>query len=339
MLNSYGLQIDNKSILEAFIRSEISGQLTIHDIKCGTQYDLAVEINKDKLDPKLYEMYAQIKRVDPVRQRSLLSPSGFFELHWDDTGSHAVPQEDLSGNSYPDFIDSAAVILDHVRETQVEQMGYLPPPGEDGNPAIPYHIYFTNQLAYGYTVPVYTIPEHLPRTTYTSYIELDNNFSVYYFPTQGLDGLKVAAAHEFHHAIQFGYNVRGEDIYFFEMTSTWMEEHLYPEINDYLNYLDYFFINVSNSRFDLSGDFPYGNSIYLHMLEAQFEASIMRLIWENITIETSLSAISSSLERNNTTWFESLAEYGRWLYYTGDRTIPDQFFTDALFFPEITIKN
>jgi hypothetical protein len=339
-LNSFGLQIDNQSILEDFIKSELNGQPTFHDIKCGTKYDLAVESNKDKLDPGLYEKYIQAKKSEPIRQRSLLTPAGFFMLHWDDTGSHAVPQEDLSGNGYPDYIDSAAVILDHVWDIEVEQMGYSPPPGEDGNPAIPYSIYFTNHLKYGVTWKGDIIDANLPDSTYTSYIEMDNNFSEYYFPTKGLDGLKVTAAHEFHHAVQLGYNYRDEDIYFFEMTSTWMEEYLYPDIDDYINYLDYFFEVVSNSRFDLTNyTYPYANSIYLQMLETQHGASIIRSIWDKIKTEKSLSALTVALEENNSTWFESLGEYGLWLYYTGDRSIPGKYFFDASLFPQITIKN
>ena len=339
ILNSHGVQIDIKSILESFMRSEINDQPTFNDIKCGTRYDLAVEIHQDKLDPGLYEMYVQTKRSEPIRQRSLVTPSGFFELHWDDSGSHAVPQEDISGNGYPDYIDSAAVILDHVRQIEVEQMGYLPPPGEDGNPAIPYHIYFTNLPLYGETKIGDIIPANLPDMTYTSYIEMDNNYSEYNFWTKGLDGLKVTAAHEFHHAIQLGYNLREDDIYFFEMTSTWMEEYIYPEINDYLNYLDYFFEVVSNSRFDLVYQtYPYANSIYLQML-AKNDASIVKSIWDKIKTEPSLSALISTLDQHNTTWFESLGEYGLWLYYTGDRARSGEFFTDAAFFPQVTIKS
>jgi hypothetical protein len=341
IFNSYGFQIDNKSILEGFIKSEISGQPTFYDIKCGTRYDLAVESHKDKIDPGLYENYIQFKKSEPIRQRSVVTPAGFFQLHWDDTGSHTVPQEDLSGNGYPDYIDSAAVILDHVWNIQVEQMGYLPPPGEDGNPAIPYQIYFTNHFNYGVTWKGDLVEANLPDTSFTSYIEIDNDFSEDYFPTKGLDGLKVTAAHEFHHAIQFGYNFRDDDVYFFEMTSTWMEEYLYPEIDDYLNYLDYFFKVVSNTRFDFNSNtlYPYANSIYLQMLEEQHDASIIRSVWEKIRTEKSLSALISTLEENNSTWFESLGEYGLWLYYTGDRAISGKYFTDALFFPEVSIKS
>ena len=340
VLPSYGLQVDYKSELEEFVQSELSGQPTFHDIKCGTKYDLAIESNKNMLDPELYKKYILATKAVPMRQRSMLTPAGFFMLHWDDTGLHAVPQEDLSGNGYPDYIDSAAVILDHVWKVEVEQMGYLPPPGEDGNPAIPYPIYFTNHFVYGVTWKGDIIDVNLPDTTFTSYIEIDNNFSEDYFPTKGLNGLKVTAAHEFHHAVQLGYNYRDEDIYFFEMTSTWMEEYLYPDINDYLYYLDYFFDVVSDSRFDLTNStYPYANSIYLQMLETQHGASIIRSIWDKIKTEKSLSALIMALEENNSTWFESLGEYGLWLYYTGERSIPGKYFFDAPLFPQIMIKN
>ena len=238
--NSFAFQVDNTVILENYIQNALDEQVQFSDIKCGTKYDLAIEAQKEKIEPGLYERYLQIQSTEPVRQRSLVTDSGYFELHWDDNGTHEVPQEDISGNGYPDFIDSAAVILDYVYTIEVQQLGYAPPPGEDGNPAIPYPIYFTNQFAYGITRKGELIAANLPDTSYTSYIELDNDFSEYYFPTKGLDGLKVTAAHEFHHAIQLGYGFRGSDIYFFETTSTWLEEYIYPEINDYLNYLDYF---------------------------------------------------------------------------------------------------
>ena len=340
VVNSHAFQTDTKAVLENFIKSELFGQPAVQDVKCGTRYALEIEHHQNLLDPELYKNFIQAKKSEPARQRSVVSPSGFFELHWDDTGLNAVPQEDLSGNGFPDYIDSAAVILDHVWNIEVGQLAYSPPPGIDGNPAIPYPVYFTNQLQYGVTWPVDLITANLPDTTYTSYIEFDNNYSESYFPTKGLNGLKVTAAHEFHHAIQLGYSFRINDIYFFEMTSTWMEEYLYPDINDYLNYLDDFFKIVSNSRFDYSGStFPYANSIYLQMLEAEYGAIIVRSIWEKIKIQKSLPALISTLEQINSTWFESLGEYGLWLYYTGDRAIPGNFFNDASFFPQITIKS
>jgi hypothetical protein len=80
IFNSFGFQIDNKSILDEFIKSEISGQPTFHDIKCGTRYGLAIENHRDKVDPGLYENYIQFKKSEPIRQRSVVTPAGFFQL-------------------------------------------------------------------------------------------------------------------------------------------------------------------------------------------------------------------------------------------------------------------
>ena len=340
LMNLYGIQIDYKSALESSMRNEIEGIPSSADIKCGTRTTWAIEAYRDLLDSKLYEAYIQSRQIEPVRDRAMQSPAGYFELHWNDTGNHAVPQEDLGGNGIPDYIDSAAVIFDYVRDIEVNQMGYLPPPGEDGNELIPYPIYFTNHFKYGETIKKEVIEANLPAITYTSYIEVDNDFSEYYFPTQGLAGLKVTAAHEFHHAVQLGYFYRDEDRYFFEMTSTWMEEHIYPDIDDYLYYLDYFFGVVSNSRFDLAFDtYPYANGLYLQLLESKYDSPIVKSIWEKMREDKSLAAIVSTLESHGQSWMESLNEYGLWLYYTGSRAISDKFFTDAAFFPEIQIKS
>ena len=43
-------------------------------------------------------------------------------------------------------------------------------------------------------------------------------------------------AHEFNHLLQQNYD-SFQDVWMFEATATWTEEHVYPEINDYLGYV------------------------------------------------------------------------------------------------------
>ncbi len=333
----FGQQSQDENVLENFIRSEIGYSQDSIGYKCGTSLDIMIHAPHSNVNPGLKQNYLLKVMKEPLRNKSILSPSGNFNLHWDESGSNAVPLEDLSGNGIPDYIDSAAVIFDKVRHIAVNQMGYQPPPASDGTPAIPYHIYFTQLAYYGITRPNYSDIESLPGENYTSYIEVENDYLG--FPTDGLDGLRVTAAHEFHHAIQLGYNVRWDDSYFYEMTSTWMEEVIYPDINDYLNYLDDFFNSVSNTSFDqYSGFYPYANSLYLQMLQSNYDIEIVRLIWDNIKSEMPLTAIANALETYDSSWPSSLGEYGLWLYYTGDRAIPDQFYHDASFFPQVRIK-
>ena len=323
--------------LESFIRTQLGDTSGVIDPKCGTRYDMMIHAFPEQVDPDLRQSYLQLKMAAPVREKSLLSPSGGFMLHWDESGPNAVPLTDKSANGIPDYIDSAAVIFDYVRYREVEQMGYQAPPAQNGEPAVPYHIYFSELAYYGLTSPSYVDIPSLPGVNYSSYIEVENDYLG--FDTPGLDGLRVTAAHEFHHAIQLGYNIDFNDEYFWEMTSTWMEEVLYPAINDYINYLYDLFNSVSNTRFTLvNGEYPYANSLYLQMISSQYGVDIVRMIWEHIKSAPSLTAIRQVLQEKNTSWAASLGEYGMWLYYTGERTMPGLFYNDAALFPQIRIR-
>ena len=327
IISSFAFQVDQTQQLENYIHNQLTDQPPVNDIKCGTQYIMMIHSLREKIESELYQRYSNKIKQEPEWERSIISSYGYFLLHWMESGENAVPLEDISGNGYPDYIDSAAVIFEKVRQIEVVQMNYTPPPAQDGTALIPYSVYFSARSDYGLTVPSYIDIPSLPGTNYSSYIILDNDYNDSFFHTQGLEGLRVSAAHEYHHAIQLGYNYRYGDLYFWEMTSTWMEEVIYPQINDYFNYLPLLFNNVSNTRFDLYlSVYPYANSIYLQMIESIHGSECIKLIWDRILVEPSLEALKYVLGTYDETWLGSLAEYGLWLFYTGDRSLPGQFF-------------
>ncbi len=327
--------------LRNFIAARAGLETYRGDTKCATRYQLDIIRHWDELSLRDQSLWLTDIKQDTIRSEKLITPSGHFMLHWDNSGIDAVPQTDLSGNGIPDYIDSAAVIFDLVWDTEINQMGYPAPPGADGNPVSIYHIYFTDFEYYGVTwFDEQLVIDNMVK--YTSHMEVDNDFSEYYFYSPGLNGLKVSAAHEFHHAIQFGYNVRQTDFFFYEMTSTWMEEYVYPEINDYRQYLNEFFADVSNTPFNYYNQFtvfPYGNFLYVLMLNQIYDADIVRIIWNDMLGRTSLDALRNVLAADpyNSSWLSSLEEYGKWLYYTGERYVPGSYFSDAEDFPEIRI--
>ena len=102
----------------------------------------------------------------------------------------------------------------------------------------------------------------------------------------GHDALRVTIAHEFHHAVQFGYYQGNDGIWWQESTSTWMEEVAYPEIDDYLQYLPSFLgvpHRALNSGGRLGSDFHiYGTSIFSHFLDQRYNREVNRLIWEEL---------------------------------------------------------
>jgi len=77
---------------------------------------------------------------------------------------------------------------------------------------------------------------------WTSDIDIDNDFIGSKYNAKGIQALRVTAAHEFHHAIQYGYGWWGER-YPYELTSTWMEDVVYTDVNDYYQYLPDYFVD------------------------------------------------------------------------------------------------
>jgi uncharacterized protein DUF6055/flagellar hook capping protein FlgD len=309
------------------------------DVKCATKYETQLRFlinNPDKLSNNKLQL---ISLTAPSRTDSLKTEH--FTLHWDESGFHSVTLEDLSSNGIPDYIDTAAVVLEHVWDVEINQMNYSPPPQQNGQPVANYHVYFTDMAYYGGTTGSGNDIPSLPGTNWTSYLELENDYQESYFFSQGLDGLRVTAAHEFHHAIQFGYNVRQEDYFFYEMTSTWMEDVLYTHINDYYNYLSSLFTNLGNRSFDNFSLYAYGNCLYVHMLEKHFGSDIVRDIWNQIKSNTVIDALAIILPRSqyNSNWLTSLADYGVWLYFTGNRSNSALYFPEGEFYPEYHINS
>ncbi len=332
---------DESSIYELY-RQKMKPAYRHADNKCGTYHLL-------EMAPYLNNLEKDALFRVPDRQKSLVTPGGNFTLHWDETGNHAVPAEDISGNGVPDYIDSAAVIFDNVWQIEVEEMGFQPPLGADGQPVTNYDIYFSNIAYYGLTNFSLLAPDEIPSvpgTQYLSYIEVDNDFSGGAFYTHGLDALRVTAAHEFNHAIQLTINVWMDngslvDRFFMEMTSTWLEDVLYPEVNDYFTYLDLYFSQVSGASFSqFSGLYAYGNSLFLHMLGKKLGEVVVADIWDAIKNQPSLQAMPAvlSVAPYNTSFATMLSDYTLWLYYTGSRARPADYFTDSAFFPEIEVK-
>ncbi len=260
--------------------AETPTQHTPAALRCGTPYVLQALDAASALGPE----HLRLKLVQDRRiaQHILLTPSGHFRVHYDTEGRHAVPPTDDDGNDIPDYIDLAATVLDSTWILEVEQLGYKPPPSDNGlGGGDEYDIYIVELSGSYYG---FTHPDAIAATT-SSYIRIDNNFTdLRYRKTRGLDALRVTIAHEFHHAIQFGYYAYGAGNWWQESTSTWMEEVAYPHINDYLQYLIHF---LGEPQRALNSGLPgknhtYGSAIFSLFLDQRYGRELNRLIWEEI---------------------------------------------------------
>ena len=91
-----------------------------------------------------------------------------------------------------------------------------------------------NRGLFGYCTPERRVRGE--RFAASSYCVLDNDFARRQFGEPRGDSLRVTAAHEFFHAIQFGYDFR-EDPWLLESTATWIEETFADRVDDNRRYL------------------------------------------------------------------------------------------------------
>lgn len=335
---------DQVKDLEAYLSAKKEGRTTETILPCGFKYSLMLYQYRDQLSPEMKRLLKIPLSEPPVLEDSLFSPSGKFLLHFSRSGNDAVPPVDASLNGVPDFIDSAGVVLDYVRRFEIDSLGFQPPLNVAGEPVSVYHVYFMDLgNEYGVTYLAKQIPEAEGYFHYTSYIIFDNDYLNENFPMQGLRAFRVTAAHEFNHAIQVSYRVWWEnqkpvDLYLMEMTSTWLEDVVFNRANNYLEYLPYFFRKFSNTSFTSANYlFPYGNSLFFHLLEKEYGCGIVPEIWERIREGNGLESLDRSLLAHNSSLLSKLHQYGIWLYFTGSRADTTNYFPEGNLYPELTV--
>ena len=295
-------------------------------LRCGTPYLLQAMDAASELSTETQRLKLVQRR--PSTQHSLLTPSGHFRVHYDTEGSDAVDPTDDDANGIPDYIDLAATVLDSTWELEVEQLGYNPPPSDNGLGGGDEYDVYVIDLGHGgcgFSDPIYgcAYPESSNAVTH-SHLEIDNNFTdPSYVQTHGLDALRVTIAHEFHHAIQFGYYAGRDGSWWQESTSTWMEEVAYPHIDDYLQYLSHFLSiphRALNSKVNASH--TYGSAIFSHFLDQHYSRDLNRLIWEELKERQSvdLDHFDRVIRRVEPGGLGvAIGEFAVWNYFTGRR--------------------
>lgn len=291
---------------------------------------LISEINSNRI--ALKERYgSQVLSVleRPVMQKSLVTPEGLVRVHFDTTGVNAV-QYDIQ--QFLRFVDISY-------KKEVEEFGFPDPVkdlGNGGDELLDVYILDLGNT-YGFTVPDGTI-NPAKKTVYT-FIKIHNDFTNFF--TKGLEAARVTIAHELHHTIQmsnYTYKLNGgiEDLFFYEMTSTSMEEFVFDEVNDYYNYLGSFFRNPSLSIGYHSGyDLAHWN-IYLR---DKYNMGLIRRQWELFRTNKAVEAIDNSLIEQGSSYMKLWAEFGIWCFYTGYLKQNGRFFEEGANYPMLAVTS
>ncbi|MBN1447498.1 MAG: hypothetical protein JXA28_06175 [Bacteroidetes bacterium] len=309
--------------------------------KCGLGVSIEAARRMPTMEP---DMAAELHSLlsPQARQVSILSPSGKFRIHFDTTGYHepALLDQQLNRilNTAWAYADSVAKVFDEVYRIEVEEFGFDPPPFRTGEAE--YQITILEFLGHYYGQTLFNVP--LPnsgtvRSCYATHMEIDNDFLRY--ETKGMDGLRVTAAHEYHHMVQLGtYGLWDTDRWVHEMTSTYFEQAVYPFIEDYLQYLPTFMLKTDLPMYAWSPD-GYELVLWPLFLEKKYDVSIMREIWEGMRRHEPVTAMRDAI-RDHQPGGDIEADFCSWTahnYFTGYRAgrKDPNIYDDAGRFPSI----
>lgn len=223
---------------------------------------------------------------------SSYSPStSNFTVWYTQSGVDAVPAADIDpANGVPDYVDKVSYHLNYNWNFQVSIFGQ--PPGTSSK----YNVFLKNlkvskSLLYGLTMAGgrdYSWP---------SFIIMENDFIN--FPGSVEDNIRATVAHEFFHAIHFGYNPFHTDKYkenrwFAEASAVWIESKVYPWLRSYIDFayrsegheLQGWFADpeLSLTTWDDNSRLrQYGSSIFLQLLdEEKGGVSLIKNIWTGL---------------------------------------------------------
>jgi hypothetical protein len=267
-------------------------------------------------------------------------------VHYVTSTANRVPPADVGGDmGVPDQVEIVADVMDDVGAFEVDGYGYRAPKGDgqssnDGGGA-ELDVYLTNlgdDGLYGYCT------SDDPRLfggyryfDFSAYCVLDNDYATAEFGYVDTTlPLRVTAAHEFFHAVQFAYDLF-EDDWLMEGTATWMEDEVYDTIDDNRQYLNASPLAQPTVPLDRSAGFHvYGDWIFFRYLSESLGAgatdqpSIVRKIWAkadgspgapDLFSGTAVANVLDNAKKGGAPWsFEkAFREFGAWNVTPGAR--------------------
>ena len=336
-INAQSLQAKSEhinQILDLVERNELSRELAIKQVqsvlqqKNNSQTDLPIKCGNPILHTLKISGDEFLKSTgvnNPDIASVYLSPSGKFSFTYYISGSDSVWTKDADKSGVPDYVETAAIEMDKVWQSQIIDLGFLDPLALID----PYPIQFRKIDYYGHTE--FNGKKIVINSTFVGLTENTDPVD------KTIGALKVTLAHEFKHAIQYRYNrFTGDSFRWAEMDATLMEEVNYDEVNDYYNY-----ITSSGSLFTnpeltvIPGSYEdITFALYFH---EKFGPLFWTNVWTRINNGTTnfLDAVSDELVFQGSSMKEAYSEMALWHFYAGTRTIPGFGFKDAAFYPNM----
>jgi hypothetical protein len=273
----------------------------------------------------------------PTLGRASWCPSnGVACIHWVTIGAEKINTADADLDGVPDYVEAVYATVGQVWSYEIGAMGYRRPLPDDGtmvdsdDPSTKLDIYLADlgrRGLYGYCAPEGTAGERQVQ----GYCVLDNDFARSQFGIAPVNALRVTVAHEFFHAVQFGYDV-GEDAWMMEGTATWIEDEVYDSINDNYQFLAESPLRYPRQPLDLSvGGHRYGSFLFFkYAAERMHDRNVVRQFWEYADAPRnrySLQAIRNVVAARGYSWPSFFSVFAGW------NTLPGHSYSERAFYP------
>jgi len=246
-----------------------------------------------------------------------------FRIHYSvaQGDTNAVANWDFNYNGVPDYIDKITDAFEHSWVMEIDSFMFYQPPSDTVNGGNDkYDIYVTkfSNRTYGITYkeqlsfdnPNSTVIEN---NAATSYIVVRNEYNNYSAGETG--SIDVTAAHEFFHAIQFGYDSK-EKAWLMESTAAWVEDEVYDDVNDNRQYLKEIFYTPEKPINLNSSPHWYGSWLFFKYLSEQYGGPlVINEIWDksvkynSANDDYSWTAVSEGLIGMNVDWHDAFTNF------------------------------
>ncbi len=221
-----------------------------------------------------------------------------FIIYYGDNNPATTLWADYNSNNIPDFIDNIKEILEYTFKVEINLLNFASP--VTGNKVI---------VIIGNTGVKLNSEEITIDSKICGFSYKEGNYNVLVINpippssvfTKAKNMLKVTVAHEFFHIIQFNYTVNlspDTNLWLYEGTAVWMENQVYPDIDDYIYSYAEDMINYTDEGLTSDKGFhPYGTALFFDFLTNKFDKEIIKEIWEIFKEKTTaLEAIKYVIE-------------------------------------------
>jgi len=275
-------------------------------IRCATP--ILVEVyERSETFPADLRAQVEDTRARPYGLNQTITTTHYI-VHYTTTGGDACNQA---------YAQTVADACELTWTTLHTQMGWDVPPGDGGlgggTNMIDCYIHSLGSGILGQAEPESPVPTTPEPNDYTGFFHISNTIS-------NLGWRQSTVSHENMHVVQFGYFGGAAHRWFDENCAMIAQEWVYDNVNDYIDYLGYWFSSPFKSLKTFNGGYEYGGIVWPMYMSERFEPDMVRLAYDGVQWTCNIWTTYDNLfPTYGTTLTDAYMELMRWCWYTRTR--------------------